>query len=83
MGKDSQTLGNAGAMKKLFEQASRIAVEAQMIADNLEGHNPGLAKNPVSLEVIQANAGSLARELAGLHGKIGEKIKNEETDKTS
>ena len=31
-------------MKKLFEQASRIAIEAQMIADNLEGHNPGFSK---------------------------------------
>lgn len=71
-------MGNVGAMKKLFEQASQIAVEVQMIADNLEGHNPGLSKKTVPLEVIQHDVASLARELAGLYGKIGEKIKNDD-----
>ena len=65
-------------MKQLFEQASRIAVEAQMIADNLEGHNPGLTKNRVPLEAIQADVASLARELAVLYGEIGGKIKNDD-----
>jgi antitoxin component HigA of HigAB toxin-antitoxin module len=62
-------------LKRLFEQASQIAVEAQMIADNLERHNPGLVRNPVPLEAIQTKAGKLARELADLYGKIGKKIK--------
>lgn len=62
-------------MKKLYDQASQIALEAQMIVDNLEGHNPGLIKDKVPLEAIQTDAGNLARELAVLYGKIGEKIK--------
>ena len=64
-------------MKKLFEQASQIAKEAQMIADSLAEYNPGLCKHKVPLDVIQYDVASLARELAGLHGEIGGKIRNE------
>ncbi len=64
-------------MKKLFEQASQLVVELQSIADALSEYNPGLCKNRTPLSVIQADVGSLARELAGLYGKIGEKAKND------
>lgn len=64
-------------MKKLFEQASQIVTEAQMIADSLAEYNPGLCKNKVPLDVIQYDAASLARELASLHGKIGGKIRDD------
>jgi len=40
-------------MKKLFEQATQIEVKAQMIADSLEEHNPGLCKEKRPLDVIQ------------------------------
>lgn len=69
-------MGDA-TLKQLYEQASRIAVEAQMIADSLEKHNPGLCKDKTPLETIQYDVANLARELAGLHGKIGAKIKND------
>ena len=59
-------------MKKLFEHASQIAKEAQIIADNLAKYNPGLCKNKVPLDVIQYDVASLARELARLHGEIGD-----------
>lgn len=64
-------------MEKLFDQASQIATEAQTIADNLSEYNPGLRKDKTPLPVIQYDVASLARELAGLHAEIGEKIKND------
>jgi len=64
-------------LKELFKQATQIVIEAQMIADNLNGYNPGLSKDKVPLDVIQADVASLARELANLYGKLGEKIRNE------
>lgn len=69
-------------MKKLYEQASQIVIDAQMIVDNLNGHNPGLSKNRVPLEVIQYDVASLARELAILYGKIGEKIRDDTKTET-
>lgn len=63
-------------MKKLYRQAVQIAVEAQMIADNLEEHNPGLCKNKTPLEVIQCDVGCLEREVGDLYGKIGGKIRD-------
>ena len=63
-------------MKKLYEQVSQLVIELQAIADALGEYNPGLCKNKTPLPVIRYNVASLARELAGLHGKIGEKIKN-------
>jgi hypothetical protein len=66
-------------MRKLYEQAAQIAVEAQMIADSLEEHNPGLCKKKVPLDVIQYDVASLARELASLYGEIGEKIREDDS----
>lgn len=62
-------------MKQLFEQADILVKEMQMIADSIGDYNPGLCKNKTPLETIQYDVASLARELVGLHGKIGEKIK--------
>ena len=63
-------------MKRLYEQAVQLATELQRIADNISEYNPGLCKKKVPLEIIQYDVASLAKELAGLHEKIGEKIKN-------
>lgn len=63
-------------MKKLSEQSDRLVIELQAIADALGEYNPGLCKDKTPLPIIQYDVASLARELAGLHGKIGEKIKN-------
>ena len=62
-------------MKKLFEQADQLAKELRIIANNLSEYNPGLCKDKTPLPVIQYDVASLARELAGLHAEIGEKIK--------
>ena len=64
-------------MKKLFEQATQIAVEAQMIADSLEEHNPGLCKDKVPLDVIQHDIACLGRELTWLYSEIETKIKKD------
>ena len=69
-------------MKKLFEQASQIAKEAQMIADSLAEYNPGLCKNKVLLDVIQYDVASLAQELTRLHGEIGGKIRDDTKTET-
>ena len=62
-------------MKRLYEQVSQLAIELQAIADALGEYNLGLCKDKTPLPVIQYDIASVARELAGLHGKIGEKIK--------
>lgn len=69
-------------MKKIAEQAAQLATEAQIIADNLSGYNPGLCKKKVLLEVIQYDVASLARALAGLYAEIGGKIKDDIKTKT-
>lgn len=63
-------------MKKLFEQATQIAVEAQMIADSLFDYNSGLCKKKIPLSAIQCDCSTLARNLIILYGDIGEKIRN-------
>lgn len=67
-------------MKKLFLTAEQLVKEMQMIADNLRDYNPGPCKRKIPLDVIQYDVASLARELASLHGDIGEKIKEENND---
>lgn len=67
-------------MKKLFLIAEQLVKEMQIIADSLRDYNPGLCKRKVPLDVIQYDVASLARELASLHGDIGEKIKEENND---
>jgi hypothetical protein len=64
-------------MKKLSDQAQTAAIDAQVIADNLFNYNTGFCKKKVPLEVIQYDVANLARELAGLHAKIGGKIKDD------
>lgn len=64
-------------MKRIAKQAEQLVKEMQIIADNLGDYNPGLCKRKVPLDVIQYDVASLARELASLHGEIGEKIRNE------
>ena len=64
-------------MKQLYEQATRIATEAQIIADNLEGHNPGLCKDKTPLPTIQHDLACLGREITWLYTEIGRKIKDE------
>ena len=63
-------------MKQIVEQASSLVKGMQMIADNLADYNSGLCKRKIPLDVIQYDVASLARQLAGLHGEIGEKIRN-------
>ncbi|MEA3313537.1 MAG: hypothetical protein U9Q18_04095 [Caldisericota bacterium] len=62
-------------MKKLAEEADRLVFEMQMIADNLAEYNSGFSKKKVPLEALQYDVASLARELAGMHGELGRKIK--------
>ena len=69
-------MGDA-TLKRLFEQVSQLVIELQIIADALGEYNPGLCKDKTPLPVIQYDVASVARELAGLHGKIGEKIRDE------
>lgn len=64
-------------MKNFYEQVSQLVIELQAIADALSEYNPGLSKNKTPLQVIQYDVACLERELTGLHGKIGEKIRNE------
>ena len=65
-------------MKQIAEQADSLVKDMQIIVDNLAEYNPELCKEKTPLSVIQYDVASVARELAGLHGKIGEKIKNDD-----
>lgn len=62
-------------MKKLFLEAEGLVKEAQIIADNIFDYNSGLHKEKVPLDALQYSVACLAREFAGLYGKIGEKLK--------
>ncbi len=62
-------------MRQLVEQTEQLVKEIQIIADNLADYNPGLCKDKIPLPTIQYNLACLARELTGLHGEIGEKIR--------
>jgi hypothetical protein len=65
-------------MKKLYDKTQMLVTDLQIIANNISEHNPGLcSKKKVPLNVIQADIGNLARELATLYGEIGEKIKDD------
>jgi hypothetical protein len=73
-------------MKKLFEQATQIAIEAQMIADSLAEYNPGLSKNKTplrenrtSLIILATDAGILAREFEKL--RVSLRNKHEENQR--
>lgn len=67
-------------MKKLFEQATGLIVDMQMIADSLFDYNSGLCKKKIPLSAIQSDVSTLLRNLAGLHGEIGGKIKDDNND---
>ena len=53
-----------------------LAKKTRIFASHIGDYNPGLSKNKIPLDVLQTDAAFLAREFAGLYGKIGEKIRN-------
>jgi len=64
-------------MEKLYNQTNQLVKDLQMIADNIFDYNSGLCKKRIPLNIIQYDIATLARDLAKLHGEIGEKIRND------
>ena len=63
-------------MRKLFEQATGLIVDMQMIADSLFDYNSGLCKKKIPLSAIQSDVSALTRNLLILYGDIGAKIRD-------
>ena len=64
-------------MKQIANQANSLAIDMQIIADNLAEYNPGLNKKKVPLSAIQYDLACLGRGLTYLFVEIGKRIKDE------
>lgn len=62
-------------MKEIYEQADQLAIEAQIIADNLLAYNPGLGKDKIPLDVLIADIRKLTYEYVKLGVDIAKRYK--------